>query len=98
MPPMKIDMMLHFFAVLEAYHNNQCKAYVRFVRELLSEGMIERTTEEEKARHPGWSYKATAKGDVYVEAVKSVPLPVELPASWIVPIIPLADVNIVLHP
>lgn len=85
MPPMKIQMMLHFAAVIGPYQYNQCDAYIQFVRELLRDGMIERPTKAQRAEHAGWAYKATAKGIVYVEALKAVPLPVQAEPKWVMP-------------
>lgn len=82
MPPMKIGMMLHFYAVCEQFPNSNCQAYVTFVKQLLAEGMIERTTQAERDEYPGWGYRSTAKGRAYVAALRAVPQPV---AVWTLP-------------
>lgn len=87
MPPLKIAMLLlHFSCRLDAYPENQTSSYVRFVQDLLAQGMIERPTHEERARHVHWAYKATDRGHVYVEALTHLPLPVRAgPPEWIMP-------------
>lgn len=86
-PPMKINMMLHFYAVVGPYAPESARtspAYTQFVKELLREGLIERPTKEEREHHPGWAYKATAKGAAWVNAICTVPLPVER-TRWVIP-------------
>lgn len=88
MPPMKIAMILHFFACCEPFAPEKSRtsaAYTTFVRELLRDGMIERPTKAQRKANPGWAYTTTAKGDVYVEALKAVPLPVQAEPQWIMP-------------
>lgn len=88
MPPMKIAMMLHFATVVGPYppeSDRVSEAYACFVRELLEQGMIERPTREERFAFPGWAYRATDKGVVYVEALKRVPLPVQAQPVWVMP-------------
>lgn len=79
-PPMKVNMLLHFYACAEAYAPEKCRtspAYTQFVKELLKDGLIERPTREEREEYPGWAYQTTAKGDALVNAICSVPNPVE---------------------
>ena len=45
MPPMKVSMLLHFYAVADAFtpeHSRTSRAYTQFVKELLRDGLIER--------------------------------------------------------
>lgn len=79
-PPMKVNMLLHFYAVCEAFAPEKCRtspAYTQFVKELLKDGLIERPTKEEREAYPGWAYQTTAKGDALVNAICAVPNPVE---------------------
>lgn len=79
-PPMKVNMLLHFYGVCEAFAPEKCRtspAYTQFVKELLREGLIERPTKEEREQYPGWAYQTTAKGDALVNAICSVQNPVE---------------------
>ena len=76
--PMKINMMLHFYACCEAYAPEKCRtsrAYTQFVKELLRDGLIERPTREEREEYPGWAYQATEKGKAWVNAICTVPTP-----------------------
>ncbi len=86
-PPMKINMMLHFYGVCEAFAPEKCRtspAYTQFVKELLREGLIERPTHEQRAANPGWAYTATEKGEAWVHAICTVPLPVAK-TRWVIP-------------
>lgn len=87
MTPMKIAMMVHFYAVVGPFGPEETRrsdAYVQFVRELLHAGLIERPSREERGHHLGWAYRATDKGRVYVEALTRVPVPVA-ETRWIIP-------------
>jgi hypothetical protein len=87
MPPLKIAMMLHFYAKFDEFPGPErvSPAYSNFVRQLLAEGMVERPTTAQKISNPGWAYKATEKGRVYVEALKAVPMPVMSKPVWVMP-------------
>lgn len=89
MPPMKIAMMLHFACTVQPFApeaQRTSQAYTTFVRELLRDGMIERPTKAQQEAHPGWAYRATEKGRIYVEALKAVKLPVAVTPEWKVPV------------
>jgi hypothetical protein len=84
-PPLKIAMLLHFYACLDKFapEATRCSpAYVQFVRELLRDGLIERPGQEARAKYPGWAYRTTPKGAALVEAICTVPNPV---ANWTIP-------------
>jgi hypothetical protein len=86
-PPMKIAMMLHFATVIGPYAPESARtspAYTKFVKELLRDGLIERPSNAERASYRGWAYRATDKGQAYVEALKAVQLPVA-ETKWTVP-------------
>lgn len=88
MGTLKLIMMLHFATFagpLTPEERRTSAAYTKYVKELLAEGMIERPTEAQRKEHPGWAYKATAKGRVYVEALKAVPYPVPAAPQWVMP-------------
>lgn len=88
MPPMKIKMMLHFATTVGPYPSEgerTSTAYVTFVRELLRDGMIERTSREQREAHPGWGYKATPRGQCYIKALTDLPLPVRTDPVWTMP-------------
>jgi hypothetical protein len=87
---MKISMMLHFATTASAYPEpyRRSRAYVKFVRQLLANEMIERPSNAERYAHPGWAYRATPKGWAFVNALKAIPEPrtyithvVELPVT-----------------
>lgn len=84
MPPLKIKMMLHFYAVVGPFAPEvvrRSEAYSQYVRELLSDGMIERPSHSEREQHEGWAYRATEKGRVYVNALTQVPMPIQVPVE-----------------
>lgn len=86
-PPMKISMMLHFYAVVGPYTPENARtsaAYTQFVKELLHDGLIERPTHTERFRYPGWAYRTTGKGEAWVHAICTVPVPVAK-TRWIIP-------------
>lgn len=86
-PPMKINMLLHFYACAEAFAPEKCRtsaAYTQFVKELLRDGLIERPSKMERAQYPGWAYRTTPKGDALVNAICVVPNPVER-TRWVIP-------------
>lgn len=86
-PPLKLQMLLHFYGCAQAFAPEATRTspvYVQFVKELLREGLIERPTHEERAEYPGWAYRTTPKGDVMVNAICSVPTPVER-TRWVMP-------------
>lgn len=88
MGTLKLIMMLHFATYVEPFAPEDRRtsgAYTKYVRELLAEGLIERPTEAQRKEHKGWAYKATAKGYVYVEALKAVPYPVPAAPQWVMP-------------
>jgi len=88
MPAMKIAMMLHFATTIAPFApepQRRSNAYVTFIKELLAHGMVVRPTKKQRREHPGWAYKATPKGQAYVEALKKVPLPVRTGPEWVVP-------------
>lgn len=85
MPLLKIKMMLHFASVVGPFApepTRRSEAYVTFVRELLKDGMIERPTKAQRLQNPGWAYKATARGQCYVKALASLPLPIRTNPEW----------------
>jgi hypothetical protein len=85
--PMKINMMLHFYACAEAFApeaQRRSSAYTMFVKELLREGLIERPTHRQREEYRGWAYKATEKGKAWVHALCTVPVPVAK-TRWIIP-------------
>jgi hypothetical protein len=86
-PPLKIAMLLHFYGVCEPFAPEWTRtspAYTQFVKELLREGLIERPPKDARREYPGWAYKTTAKGDAMVNAICTVPLPVER-TRWVIP-------------
>lgn len=88
MPPMKIAMMLHFSYSLGPFgseNDRNSESYVRFVRELLAAGMVERPSNVEREVYKGFAYRATLKGIVYVEALSAMPLPVQATPLWVMP-------------
>lgn len=87
-PPMLISMMLHFYSVIGPYAPEECRtspAYTKFVKRLLAQGLIERPSDAERKESPGWAYRATDKGRVWVEGICSVPLPVAVSPAWAIP-------------
>ncbi len=87
MPPMKVTMLLHFYAVCGAFTPEKCRtspAYTQFVKELLRDGLIERPSKEQRAEYPGWAYRATPKGSALVNAICTVPMPVAH-TRWVIP-------------
>lgn len=87
MTPFNIELMLHFRCSIDPFREpaRRSDAYVRGVKYLLREGMIERPTNAQRAAHPGWAYKSTAKGNVYVNALTGLPLPVRTNPEWAMP-------------
>lgn len=87
MSPLLISMMLHFYACAERFSGPSFNspAYRAGVQKLYRLGLIERTTAEEFRAHPGWDFKATEKGGVYVGALKAVPMPVQTEPEWVMP-------------
>ncbi len=87
MTPMKLSMMLHFYAIREAFpgKSRTSPAYAQFAHELLTEGLTERPSKEEQERYPGWAYRSTDKGRVFVKALLATPLPVQAKPSWVMP-------------
>jgi hypothetical protein len=86
-PPMKINMLLHFYGCAEAFAPEKCRtspAYTQFVKELLRDGLIERPTREEREEYPGFAYRTTEKGDAFVHAICTVPTPVAK-TRWVIP-------------
>lgn len=90
MPTLKIMMMLYFGSTTRPFPDpwRTSSTYVKFVRQLLAEGMIERPTKAQRRARPGWAYRATAKGRVYIDVLTRMPQPIPAPAQWIMP-----DVN-----
>lgn len=88
MSPLKLQMMLHFYAVCEPFAPEKTRtspAYTQFVRELLRDGLIERPTKEQQKKCPGWAYRATEKGRVFVQALLETPMPVAAKPKWVMP-------------
>ena len=88
MTPFNIRLMLHFRCSCGPLPDEAARtsnAYVQGVRFLLREGMIERPTRELQQRHPGWAYRATAKGICYVDYLTKLPLPVSSEPTWSMP-------------
>jgi hypothetical protein len=86
-PLMKIDMLLHFYCAWEPYAPEQQRrspAYTQFVKELLREGLIVRPTTTQREEYPGWAYRTTEKGEAWVHAICTVPVPVAR-TRWIIP-------------
>jgi hypothetical protein len=86
-PPMKISMILHFFGDIFPYapeSQRTSPAYTQFVKELLREGLIVRPTTAQREEYPGWAYMTTEKGDAWVNAICTVPVPVAK-TRWIIP-------------
>ena len=86
-PLMKIDMLLHFYYAWEPYAPEQQRrspAYTQFVKELLREGLIVRPTTAQREEYQGWAYRTTEKGDAWVHAICTVPVPVAK-TRWIIP-------------
>jgi hypothetical protein len=86
-PPFMIHMMLHFATTIGPFQpeaQRTSAAYTKFIKRLLSAGLVERPTKQEREDYPGWAYKATEKGKVWVEAICSTPLPVEAEPKWTV--------------
>jgi hypothetical protein len=86
-PPLKINMLLHFYGAAEAFSPEKTRtspAYTQFVKELLRDGLIERPSKMERAQYPGWAYRTTAKGAALVNAICTVPNPVER-TRWVIP-------------
>lgn len=86
-PPMKISMLLHFYACIEPFAPEKCRtspAYTQFVKELLRDELIERPSKDERAEHPGWAYRTTAKGSALVNAICTLPNPIER-TRWVMP-------------
>lgn len=79
-PPMKISMMLHFYAIVTPYAEHHptgnSEAYHEFVRDLLKEDMIKPDSTS------GSGYKATDKGRAWVDMICSTPHPV---LAWVCP-------------
>jgi len=87
-PPMMINMMMHFHCAVGPFTPERSRtspAYTKFVKSLLAAGLIERPTKQQRAEYPGWAYKTTEKGDVWVEAICATPLPVPNEPKWVVP-------------
>ena len=85
--PMKIDMMLHFYGVVGPYVPENARtssAYTQFVKELLHDGLIVRPTHRQREEYSGWAYRATEKGEAWVHAICTVPVPVAK-TRWIIP-------------
>jgi len=85
--PMKVSMLLHFYACAEPFAPEKCRtspAYTQFVKELLHDGLIERPSKRERLENPGWAYRTTAKGDALVNAICTVQNPVER-VHWVIP-------------
>lgn len=57
---------------------------VTALKELLRDGLIERPTRGEQYANPGWAYRTTVKGATLVNAICSVPNPVER-TRWVIP-------------
>lgn len=88
MPPMKIAMMLHFATKREPFApeaQRTSPAYTTFIKELLRDGMVERPTKAQRREWAGWAYKATPKGQCYVKALGTVPMPVRTDPQWAMP-------------
>lgn len=86
--PLKLRMLLHFHALMEPFAPEKTRtsqAYTTFVRELLRDGLIERPTEEQRKQFPGWAYRTTPKGRVFIDALTSTPLPVPVAPKWTMP-------------
>lgn len=86
-PPLKIAMLMHFYGCAEAFAPEKTRrsmAYVKFVKELLRDGLIERPSERERAQCPGWAYRTTPKGDALVNAICDVQNPIER-TRWVIP-------------
>jgi hypothetical protein len=86
-PPLMVAMMLHFATTVGPFRPEATRtspAYTKFIKQLLSKGLVERPTREEREAYPGWAYKATDKGRVWVEAICRTPLPVEAEPKWVV--------------
>jgi hypothetical protein len=87
MTPFNIRLMLHFRCSCGPLPDEAARtsnAYVQGVRFLLRQGMIERPTRDQQERHPGWAYRATAKGICYVDHLTTLPLPVST-EQWTMP-------------
>ena len=85
--PMKISMMLHFYGVVGPYVPESARtssAYTQFVKELLKDGLVERPSHRQREEYPGWAYRATEKGEAWVHAICTVPVPVAK-TRWIIP-------------
>lgn len=89
---LKISMMLHFAASKKPFSPEAVRtsaAYTRHVKRLLSDGLIERPSRQERRDHPGWSYRTTDRGRAYVEALRRVGLPecvrIDVATTWAIP-------------
>jgi len=81
MTPLKITMMLHYYAIAAPYseHNlahARSSAVHEQRQELLTDGMIF----QDDGRESGWG--VTEKGRAYVDALLAIPLPV---CKWVIP-------------
>ena len=76
MPPLGINMMLHFYAIAEPFPRIDAPACQELLHAFLSERMIETDSTG------GSGYRVTERGLAYVAALEAVQLPI---CKWVQP-------------
>lgn len=84
MTPFTLSVLVHTYYSPEPFHNRNCEAYRRAIRDLISNQLIE-PRHGLGGAHETDSYCATARGNVLVEAMVALPLPVQAEPKWVVP-------------
>lgn len=82
MSPLKIQIMLHYYALADDFRNGDfsAPAVIEALETFVRQGMLRATAFGRQRGEP--AYKITDKGRAYVEALKAVPLPV---SRWVIP-------------
>lgn len=79
MSPLKIRILLHYFAhPVDEYPMPNSHA----IDELFGDGLLTDRVADASDHRRYNAYTTTPKGDAYVEAICSIPLPVQL---WVIP-------------
>lgn len=84
MTPFTLSVLVHTYYSPEPFHNRNCEAYRRAIRDLTAKQLIE-PRHGIGGAHETDSYCATARGNVLVEAMIALPLPVQAEPKWVVP-------------